>query len=53
MKIGILGAVYTFNTNAGGVASLPINLAPGSYAINATFVGNKYYEEAFVEYQIN
>ena len=49
IKIGIKGKVYTRKTDADGVASLPINLAPGSYAINATYVGNKYYEEAFVD----
>ena len=46
--IGIKGKVYTVKTDADGVAKLPVNLAPGTYDINATFGGNKYYSEAFV-----
>ncbi|MBR3113685.1 MAG: Ig-like domain repeat protein, partial [Methanobrevibacter sp.] len=49
VNIGILGKVYTIKTNDEGIAILPINLASGTYEINATFSGNKYYTDAFVE----
>ena len=48
LGIGIKGKVYTIKTDADGIAKLPVNLAPGTYDINATFAGNKYYSEAFV-----
>ncbi|WP_407453818.1 right-handed parallel beta-helix repeat-containing protein [Methanobrevibacter sp.] len=48
IKFGILGKVYTIVTDENGVASLPINLAPGTYEVNATFEGNYKHESAFV-----
>ncbi len=49
IKFGILGKVYTLKTNDNGVASLAINLVPGTYSVNATFEGNYKHESAFVE----
>ena len=49
IKFGISGKVYTIKTDDSGVAALPINLAPGTYEINATFGGNAKHESAFVE----
>ena len=48
IAVGIKGTTYSVKTDADGVAKLPVNLAPGTYDINATFAGNKYYSEAFV-----
>ena len=48
LGIGIKGKVYTIKTDADGIAKLPVNLAAGTYDINATFAGNKYYSAAFV-----
>ena len=42
VKIGINGAAYNYMTDANGVATLPINLAPGTYNVSATFTNNKY-----------
>ena len=42
VKMGINGATYNRVTDADGVASLTVNLAPGTYAVNASFVNNKY-----------
>ncbi|WP_407453476.1 right-handed parallel beta-helix repeat-containing protein [Methanobrevibacter sp.] len=47
VKVGILGKVYNRKTDADGVASLPINLISGTYAINATFEGDDNYEASF------
>ena len=47
VKIGIVGKVYTLVTDADGVASLPINLVAGTYAVNATFDGDDTYEGSF------
>ena len=41
IAVGIKGATYSVKTDADGVAKLPVNLAPGTYDINATFGGNK------------
>ena len=49
IKFGIAGKVYTIKTDDSGIAALPINLAPGTYEINATFGGNAKHESAFVE----
>ena len=49
IKFGILGKVYNLKTDEDGVASLVINLAPGTYEINATFEGNAKHESAFVD----
>ena len=49
IKFGILGKVYTVETDENGVAALAINLAPGTYQINATFGGNAKHESAFVD----
>jgi hypothetical protein len=48
VKVGINGKVYTVKTDAEGIAKLPVKLAAGTYDINATFAGNKYYSAAFV-----
>ena len=48
IAFGIKGSTYTVKTDANGTAKLPINLAVGTYDINATFAGNKYYSDAFV-----
>ena len=52
IKIGIningLNKVYSFVTDANGVASLPINLVSGTYDVNATFAGDNRYESSFV-----
>ena len=47
IKINGVDKVYSRKTDANGVARLPINLAPGSYAVNATFDGNSKYVAAF------
>uniref|UniRef100_UPI00388D5DD4 right-handed parallel beta-helix repeat-containing protein n=1 Tax=Methanobrevibacter sp. TaxID=66852 RepID=UPI00388D5DD4 len=49
VKVGILGKVYNRVTDADGVASLPINLISGTYAINATFEGDGDYESSFAD----
>ncbi len=53
VKIGIdvngVGKVYNRVTDANGVASLPINIAPGQYAVNATFDGDDTYAGSFAE----
>ena len=49
IKFGILGKVYTLKTDENGVATLAINLAPGTYDVNATFEGNAKHESAFVD----
>ncbi|WP_407453475.1 right-handed parallel beta-helix repeat-containing protein, partial [Methanobrevibacter sp.] len=49
VKVGILGKVYNRKTDADGVASLPINLISGTYAINATFDGDGDYESSFAD----
>ncbi len=48
VKIGVLGKFYNRVTDADGVVSLPINLNPGTYEINATFYGNNRYSPTFV-----
>ena len=48
IAFGINGATYNIKTDADGVAKLAVNLAPKTYDINASFAGNKYYSEAFV-----
>lgn len=48
VNIGIHGKVYAIKTDSDGVAVLPINLASGTYEINATFDGNYYYAASFV-----
>jgi len=48
VKIGVLGKVYRCLTNDNGTASLPINLAPGTYQINATFNGDYRFHSAFI-----
>ncbi|WP_406534952.1 C1 family peptidase, partial [Methanobrevibacter sp.] len=40
IKVGIYGKLYNRKTDANGVARLVVNLAPGSYAVNATFEGD-------------
>ena len=47
VKIGILGKVYNIKTDENGIAKLPINLASGTYYINATFEGNENYAGSF------
>ena len=53
VKIGInikgVNKVYTHVTDANGVAGLSVNLASGTYAVNATFAGNKNYEASFAD----
>jgi hypothetical protein len=46
--VGINGKVYNVKTDANGVAGLTVNLAPGTYNINATFDETSVYEGAFV-----
>ena len=48
IKINGVDKAYNRKTDANGVASLPINMAPGEYSINATFEGNSKYAAAFV-----
>ena len=48
VKIGINGKVYNIRTDANGVASLPINLRPGVYEVNATFKGTGGLGSAFI-----
>ena len=48
VKVGIKGKYYTMRTNTNGEVSLPINLAVGTYEINATFEGNEAYDSSFV-----
>ena len=45
--IGINGKVYYLKTDSEGIARLPINLAPGTYNLNATFSDDDY-ESSFV-----
>ena len=40
--------VYSYVTDENGVASLPINLGVGIYAVNATFEGDNTYKSSFV-----
>jgi hypothetical protein len=47
IKIGILGKVYNIKTDEKGIAKLPINLASGTYDINATFEGSEDYAGSF------
>ena len=51
VKIGIningVDKFYNRKTDADGVASLPINLISGTYAVNATFEGDGDYEASF------
>ena len=49
IKINGVDKVYSRRTNADGVASLPINSAPGEYAVNATFDGDNTYAGSFAE----
>ena len=53
VKIGICGKTYNLKTDANGVASLPINLYPGIYEINATYVGDKYHTASFASGVLN
>ncbi|MBR6993074.1 MAG: Ig-like domain repeat protein, partial [Methanobrevibacter sp.] len=53
VKIGISGKSYNIKTDANGVASLPINLYPGIYEINATYVGDKYRTASFASGVLN
>ena len=48
VNIGVLGNVYRCLTDDNGTAAFPINLAPGTYQINATFEGNSFYESSFI-----
>ncbi len=48
IKITVLGKVYSRVTDDDGVASLPINLAPGIYEISADYEGNEDYANAFI-----
>ena len=48
IKIGSRNVVYSRVTDGGGSVGLPINLAPGSYAINATFDGIAHYKSSFI-----
>ncbi|MBR3113743.1 MAG: carboxypeptidase regulatory-like domain-containing protein [Methanobrevibacter sp.] len=48
VKMGVAGKVYNRQTNKNGTASLPINLCPGTYLINATFDGNYKYRSTFI-----
>ena len=45
VKITIVGKTYSIRTNENGVASLPINLAAGTYDISAKFEGNNQYSD--------
>ncbi len=45
VKITVVGKTYSIRTNENGVASLPINLAVGTYDISAKFEGNGQYSD--------
>ena len=45
VKITVVGKTYNVRTNENGVASLPINLAAGTYDITARFEGNSQYSD--------
>ena len=45
VKITVVGKTYNVKTNENGVASLPINLAAGTYDITARFEGNSQYSD--------
>ena len=47
IAFGIKGSNYNAKTDDTGVAKLPMNLAPGTYDINATFAGSNKYEQSF------
>ena len=48
VNIGVAGKVYSRLTNKNGTASLPVNLAPGTYLINATFDATSKLSSAFI-----
>lgn len=48
VKFGVDGVFYDVVTDGDGVASLPIELSPGTYEVNATFEGNDDYEDSFI-----
>ena len=48
IKITVVGKFYSRITDDNGVASLPINLAPGIYDISADYEGNEDYANAFI-----
>ena len=48
VNIGVAGKVYSRLTNKNGAASLPVNLAPGTYLINATFDATSKLSSAFI-----
>ena len=48
VKVGIVGKVYSLKTNDEGIVGLPINLAPGTYEVNATYEGDGQYADAFI-----
>ena len=48
VKVGILGKTYSLTTGADGTVSLPVNVAPGTYDVNATFEGDDTYESSFI-----
>ena len=47
VALGVNGRTYNVKSDANGVARLTINLAPGTYDVNATFKGNSKYATSF------
>ena len=47
VALGVNGRTYNVKSDANGVARLTINLAPGTYEVNATFKGNSKYDASF------
>ena len=47
VKFGIEGVFYDVVTDGNGVASLPIDLSPGTYEVNASF-SDDIYDDAFI-----